>query len=108
MPIDLTYKATIIASSPRQRYYAVGKAARYYLSGTTLMRSQTAVTESSDIVADLSTATGQPLARDVSAATFKYTAGTLTRNAVVSIDFTIARDDESVSFHQEVHIQNVP
>ncbi len=111
MPIDTTYKASIIASSPRQRYYAVDKAVRYYLSGTNLMRSQTTVTESSDIVADLSTATGQPLARDLDLTTppsFKYTAGTLTRNAVVSIDFTIARDDESVSFHQEVHIRNVP
>lgn len=97
----------IAASSPVRRYYVVDKAIRYHLDGTTLLREEVPVDENGLTTAFVN-GNGQPLAKDVTSASFRYSAGTLTRNAVVSIDFTISRDNELVTFHKEIHIRNVP
>nr|MDA8164688.1 hypothetical protein [Desulfobacteraceae bacterium] len=100
----------IIAGSPYHRYYPVDQAVRYYLDtdNTTLRRAEIPITSEN---ADLSTfPTGFPLVKNMkpNSLQFSYLPPTLTRNAVVSIAFTIARDGEEVAFHKEVQIRNVP
>ncbi|MBU1739850.1 MAG: prepilin-type N-terminal cleavage/methylation domain-containing protein, partial [Proteobacteria bacterium] len=109
-PMTLSKNMPPPRSSPQKRYYAVDRAIRYFLNGTTLERSQSPINSGNlgTIVADLTGAIPQPLARNVTALTFGYTAGTLTRNAVVTIDFTITRNGEAIAFHKEVHVRNVP
>jgi MSHA biogenesis protein MshO len=97
-------------SSPRQRYYAVDRAVRYYLSGTTLLRSHLAINAENVNFNTLPVQTGYPLARNIQPGSlqFSYSPATLTRNAVVTINFDITKGGEQVSFHKEVHIRNVP
>ncbi len=93
------------ASSPNKRFYAVDQAVRYFLDGTTLERETATVAVGSSVSF---TGAGKPLARNVSNLTFAYEPGSLTRNAIVTIDLTVAKNGESVSFHKEVQIRNVP
>jgi MSHA biogenesis protein MshO len=91
-------------SSPLKRYYAVDKAIRYRLTGDTLNRSVAPVT-TGGVGAY---ANDYPLAKKVTPLIFSYTPASLTRNAIVTINFTITKGGESVDFHKEVHIKNVP
>ena len=93
-------------SSPSKRYYAVQRAIRYRLNGNSLSRSVAQVT-TGGVGAY---ATEYPLATGITPATFtySYTPASLTRNAIVAINFTISKGGESVDFHKEVHIKNVP
>ncbi|MBU0728106.1 MAG: prepilin-type N-terminal cleavage/methylation domain-containing protein [Proteobacteria bacterium] len=93
------------AASPNKRFYAVDQAVRYFLSGTTLLRETAPVTVGSSIIFANG---GYPLAREVSNLIFGYQPGSLSRNAIVTIDFTISRNGEDVDFHKEVQIRNVP
>lgn len=98
----------IIAGSPYHRYYPVSQAVRYDLDGTTLWRAAIAITDEN---VDLSTfPTGFPLVSGIKPGTlqFFYSPGTLTRNAVVSVSFTLVRNDEEAAFHKEIQIRNVP
>lgn len=95
------------AASPYKRFYAVDKAIRYYLDGSILKRSTASINPGVAITFPIN-ALGKPLAKDVSGLTFSYQPGTLARNALVSIEFTITKGGESVNFHKEVVIRNVP
>jgi MSHA biogenesis protein MshO len=111
MPLDTSFKSGVISSSPSHRYYAVDKTIRYYLDDTTLRRSQLDVSsENVDFTNFPVDAAGKPMAKNIKTGSlqFYYTPASLTRNAVVSIQFTLAKGDEEVSFHKEVHIRNVP
>lgn len=97
-------------SSPGKRYYPVDRAVRYYLSGTDLLRAQLPITTENVNFANLTTQPGQPLARGVlpGSLQFSYNPATLTRNAVVTVAFSLVRDGEQVNFHKEIHARNVP
>ena len=111
-PLILDSTKPIIDSSPRRRYYVVDKVIRYQLDTVTntLFRAEDAVSKNGP--GDFSTSTNYPLAKNVTLTNnsnlFTYTPGTLNRNGVVSINFTLKRGGEEVSFHKEVHIFNVP
>lgn len=107
--MTLSKNITPPKSSPRKRYYCVDRAVRYYLNGTDLLRSQLPINaENVDINTDLPAQPGFPLARNVSGLSFSFTPSSLVRNAMVTINFTITRGEETVNFHREVHIRNVP
>jgi len=111
MTIDTTNKPGIIAASPQHRFYAVDRSVRYYLYNDRLMRSEVDITaETTDPTNFPADNAGKPLATGIKAGTlaFSYTPASLTRNATVRINFTLARAGEEVSFHKEVHIHNVP
>lgn len=97
-------------SSPGKRYYPVDRAVRYYLSGTSLLRAQLPVTLDNIDFATLTARPGYPLARGIlpGSLQFSYAPATLTRNAVVTVAFSLVRDGEQVNFHKEIHARNVP
>jgi len=111
MVINTTFKTSIIfeGSGPPEshRYYAADKAVRYYLDGNTLYRSQILI-DQEDESFDFSTAQHYPLATDITNLTFGYSQGAKTRNAVITIEFTIQKNGESITFHKEVHARNAP
>jgi MSHA biogenesis protein MshO len=108
----MTISKTLVParSSPQKRYYPVDRAVRYYLSGTSLLRAQLPVTVENVNFATLPTQPGYPLARGIvpGSLQFSYAPASLSRNAVVTVSFSLARDGEQVSFHKEIHARNVP
>ena len=108
--MTISKNLTTTTSSPGNRYYPVDRAVRYYLSGTSLMRAQLPVTPETVNFATLATLTGQPLARGVlpGSLQFSYAPAALTRNAVVTVTFSLVRDGEQIDFHKEIHARNVP
>ncbi len=105
--VRMNLDRNINAASPFKRFYAVDKAVRYYLDGTTLKRSTAAINPGVAISFPIN-ALGKPLAKNVSGFNFSYLPGSLERNALVSIEFTISKGGESVNFHKEIAIRNVP
>ena len=109
-PMTLSKNVTPPRSSPQKRYYAVDRTVRYFLNGNILMRSQSPINSGNlnTIENNLVGATPYPLCNNVVNLQFNYTPGTAIRNAVVSIAFTLARDGETINFHKEVMVRNVP
>lgn len=108
--MTISKNLTPAKSSPGKRYYPVDRAVRYYLSGTSLMRAQLPITLEDIDFATLTGQTGRPLAQGLlpGSLQFSYSPATLTRNAVVTINFSLLRDGEQVNFHKEIHVRNVP
>ena len=115
---QMTMSETIGQASPYGRYYAVQpQAVRFIIENRVLNRRTTAVAAAGITGADFSNdalANPQPLARNVIPSNglpfFTYTPGTSTRNSVVTINFAIHRPetDETVTFHKEIQVRNVP
>jgi MSHA biogenesis protein MshO len=101
---------TIGLASPYNRYYAVrNEAVRFSVANGVLSRSTATVTATAALgIFD----NPQPLAKNIvpssSLPYFTYAPGTSSRNSMVVINFAIARNDETVSFHKEIDIRNVP
>ena len=109
MTLSTANKPGVIASSPRQRFYAVDRSVRYYFYNGRIMRSEVRITsEATDPSGFPADAAGKPLAGGVTALSFAYVPAALTRSATVSMRFTLSRDGETLEFHKEVHINNVP
>ncbi len=114
--VDPLIAAQIGIASPYGRFYAVrDEAVRFQVSSGTLQRWTAAVDENGIAVAGF--VDPYPLARNVQPAVdssnaplpyFTYEPGTSTRNSVVIIHFAISRNGETVNFHKEVQIRNVP
>lgn len=107
---QMTLDRVIGPASPYNRYYAVRpQAIRFEVNGTTLSRS-TATVNAAGAVGTF----GNPqiLAKNIATSNglpyFTYNPGTSTRNSMVSINFAISRNNETVNFHKEVQIRNVP
>lgn len=99
-----------LASSPYNRYYAVQNlAVRFSVTNGVLSRSTTAVsaTEALGVFGN-----PQPLVKNIVPSGglpyFIYAPGTSSRNSMVAINFAIARNDETINFHKEIEIRNVP
>ena len=103
---EMTFGVNLTDPSPRQRYYVVDKAIRYFWNSTdrTLYRSVATVSNSG--VGSFSTP--YPLATHINNLVFQYAGGVLARNGLVIIDMNMARGQEMISFHKEIHIRNVP
>jgi prepilin-type N-terminal cleavage/methylation domain-containing protein len=108
----MTLDRNIGAVSPYQRFHAVRpQAVRFEVTGTTLSRSTGAVNAGAALGAF---GNPQTLAQNVIPSNglpfFTYAPGTSTRNSVVIIHFAIQRPEtgETVNFHKEVQIRNVP
>jgi MSHA biogenesis protein MshO len=108
----MTLDRDIGPSSPYGRYYAVRpKAVRFSVASGVLSRSTATVMAGGDLGAF---DTPYPLARNITQSGalpfFTYTAGTSSRNSVVTIHFTISSPNgsETVNFHKEVQVRNVP
>lgn len=106
----MTLDRNIGAASPYQRFYAVRPTAvSFSVAGTTLSRSTAAVNFGGALGAF---GGAQPLAQNIvpdgALPYFTYDPGTSTRNSVVSIHFAISRNGETVNFHKEVQVRNVP
>lgn len=103
---SFTVNKPIGSSSPRNRYYVVDKAIRYTLDGSTLLRS--AVAASADGIPDSFPIQGFPVAKNVTRLEFDYIPNPLTRNSIIVINFAITKNEETLDFHKEVHVRNVP
>ena len=107
---QMTLGEAIGPASPSDRYYAVRPAAvRFSVAGGVLSRSIATVTAGSNLGAF---GGAQTLARNITQngglPFFTYSAGTSTRNSVVTIHFTLSNGEESVNFHKEIQVRNVP
>ncbi|MCF6291403.1 MAG: prepilin-type N-terminal cleavage/methylation domain-containing protein [Desulfobacterales bacterium] len=107
-PPAMAVDSQVNKSSPAGRYYLVDKAVRYRWDDTrqTIYRSWDQVDENGP--GDFSTASEIPLAENVTAAEFTYSAGALGRSGMVSLKFTVVKNGQSVQFHKEFHIRNAP
>ena len=84
-------------------------AVRFSVAGTTLSRSTAAVAAGAALGAfDNPQTLAQNIIPSGALPFFTYNPGTSTRNSVVSIHFAISRNNETVNFHKEVQIRNVP
>ncbi|MFA7348705.1 MAG: type II secretion system protein [Desulfurivibrionaceae bacterium] len=106
----MNFPEIIVSTSPYGRYYAVRpEAVRFSVANGVLSRSTATVTETNTVWVFGSP---QSLAKNIVPSDglpyFTYTPGTSSRNSMVAIHFAIARNDESVSFHKEIQIRNVP
>ncbi len=109
---EMTLNRDIGAASPYNRYYAVRpQAVRFSVAGTTLSRSTATMNASGALSAFGNPQTlAQNIVPDGALPYFTYAPGTSTRNSVVIIHFAIQRPEtgETVNFHKEVQIRNVP
>lgn len=106
----MTLDRNIGTASPYGRYYAVrNEAVRFSVAGGVLSRSTATVTAGGNLGAF---GGAQTLAQNIvqigTLPFFTYEPGTSTRNSVVTIHFAISRNGETVNFHKEVQIRNVP
>jgi len=108
----MDFSPEIIGSaSPYGRYYAIHpEAVRFIVENGVLNRKTTAVSTNGITLANFNNP--QNMARNVTQIPgldfFTYTPGTSTRNSVVTINFAISRNGETVTFHKEVQVRNVP
>ncbi|MEA3547028.1 MAG: prepilin-type N-terminal cleavage/methylation domain-containing protein [Thermodesulfobacteriota bacterium] len=105
----MTLDANITVSSPYKRFFAVrDTSVQYQISGNSLYRL-TADVNSSGVAAF---ANPKPLIKNIfqtdSLPYFDFQAGTSSSNARLSIHFTVSVKGESINFHKEIHIRNVP
>ena len=100
----------IVSASPHGRYYAVrDEAVRFSVANEVLSRSTAPVTSGGNLgVFGGAQTLAQNIIPSGALPFFTYNPGTSTRNSVVSIHFAISRNGETVNFHKEVQIRNVP
>lgn len=107
-------KAVIDSHSVTKRYYPVKKAVRYFLDGSVLYRAEINVTLATDFATSLSNITpitsppAYPLLSHITALSFNYVPASLTRNALVRVNFTLVNKGNSLDFHKEIQVRNVP
>ncbi|MEN8256681.1 MAG: type II secretion system protein [Thermodesulfobacteriota bacterium] len=107
-------RAVIGGHSSTRRYYPVEKAIRYFRNGNTLFRAETSVTLAPNpFETTLTSLAGYPLLSNLDTTIpnpilFTYIPSSLTRNALVQIDFTLASNGISIDFHKEIQVRNVP
>jgi len=102
------HKAIIGGDAAISRYYPVEKAVRYHVNGSILYRTETSVTTVSDFATVLTTAPAYPLLSHITDFSFSYSPATLTRNALVRVNFTLENKENSLKFHKELQVRNVP
>ncbi|MBV5341334.1 MAG: prepilin-type N-terminal cleavage/methylation domain-containing protein [Deltaproteobacteria bacterium] len=102
------HKAILGGEAAISRYYPITKAVRYHLNGSVLSRTETSVTTVSDFATVLTTAPSYPLLSHITDFSFSYSPATLTRNALVRINFTLQNNENSLNFHKELQVRNVP
>lgn len=107
-------KAVIDGHSATQRFYPVTKAVRYFLDGSVLYRAEINVTLATDFATTLTNITptttppAYPLLSHITALSFSYVPATFTRNALVRVNFTLENKGNSLDFHKEIQVRNVP
>jgi len=106
----ITLDTNILISSPYRRFFQIKDVAvRFHIQGGNLYRSTQNVTTAgtSGVFA-----TNYVLARNVSQAGslpyFQYTAGSSEKEARVAVHFLITKGSETIQFHKEIQIGNVP
>ncbi|MFZ5774325.1 MAG: PulJ/GspJ family protein [Thermodesulfobacteriota bacterium] len=107
----MTLDRAITMASPYQRFFVVrAEAIRFAVDNNGTLMRETAQVNVAAALGAFSAA--QPLASNVIQADgrpfFTYDPGTSTRNGVVAIHFAISRGNETVTFHKEVQVRNVP
>jgi MSHA biogenesis protein MshO len=102
--VSLALSHQFLGESPTKRFYVVQDPVMYCFSGLFLYRYS-----QYGFDASLGLQNQTVIGNNVSSGTFDYTAGTLSRNAVVNIAFSIVgSNNESQAINQEVQIRNVP
>ncbi len=107
-------KVVIGGHSATKRFYPVKKAVRYFLDSSVLYRAEIDVTLATDFATSLSniTPTTTPpaysLLSHITALSFNYVPASLTRNALVRVNFTLVNKGNSLDFHKEIQVRNVP
>jgi MSHA biogenesis protein MshO len=104
----LLHKNIIDGHSATKRYYPVQKAVKYNLNGAVLERSEATVTWDSDFANNFGTA--YPLLSHIQSGSlsFNYSPPSLTNNALVRVNFTLAHKGITLDFHKEIQVRNVP
>lgn len=109
--IELANQVLFDADSPTGRYYVVEEAISYCASTVTgQMFRYDGYWPSANQEIPTGDVAGVLMAENIKAGStpFKYSGATLLTNAIVQFNFEIERAGETVSFHHEVHLVNVP
>jgi MSHA biogenesis protein MshO len=112
---EMTLSKNVVSGSPEQRYFVIcgpavpcKQAVRYRVDNNAVLWRETATISATGVGAF---GNPYPLARNLSKVDtldyFTYTTGT-DSNILVEINFAIISDNETVKFHQEIQIRNVP
>ena len=103
-------KEIIGGHSASKRYYPVERIIRYSydIPSGTLSRSQASVSEGGDLMAALNGQAAYPILTHINSLTFNYTPPSLTSNALVRINFTLTNLGNTLNFHKEIQVRNVP
>ncbi len=110
---DVGTNKDVISSTSTRRYYPVSLAIHYYIDTTDpanwiLRRSQASVSATTNFIANLNAVNGPPLLSHITALSFRYTPASLTRNALVQINFSLTNKGITLDFHKEIQVRNVP
>lgn len=97
----------LTSPSPQRRYYIVDRCVSYRWddASNTLFRSVGTVAENG---VNFSGSVEYPLAKNVEDFRFYYMAPSLSRNGIISVVFTMTKDDHDIVMHKEIHVKNVP
>ncbi len=103
-------KAVVGGHSATKRFYPIQGIIRYEYNAATgiLSRNQAAVSLAGNLSNALGAAPAYPLLSHITALSFNYTPASLTSNALVRINFTLARNGTTLNFHKEIQVRNVP
>lgn len=98
--ITLENKVLFAQDSPTQRIYFINGSVKYCLQNNTLLRSDSLTADVLLMAQDIFNPTGK--------APFEVLAATLQRNAMVQIHLQFEKNNEKVSFNNEIQVLNVP
>jgi MSHA biogenesis protein MshO len=106
------------ATSPEQHFFIVDTPVTYLCDltqgtlriyqGYNIQSDQTAVDSHAELTGQGNPAEHSLLAKKITGCDFKYDPGDLTRNALVTMELTVAETGESVTLLQQAHVSNVP
>lgn len=99
---------TITTPSPQGRYYLVDRGVRYRWDSVTLILYRSVDSVSSGGVGNFNSVVEYPMASNVGDFKFYYMAPSLSRNGIISMVFTMAKEGHNIIMHREIHVKNVP
>jgi len=107
--VSLSKSVQFAADSPTERYYIVKDAVSYCAEGSNIKRYSGYWRAGSQQSPALAIASGVLMAENqVNNKPFVYHHDSLTRSAMVQLNFEFSYDDERLKLYHEVHVVNVP
>lgn len=116
--VQLTLNGAFAQSSPAKRMYIANSAVSYCVRGNAIYRHESNITPTQTAFSSGGVLMAQNVANQLSnnpnssasnsQNPFRIVDASLRRNAYTQTQFIFTREDESITFTQEIHIPNVP